>query len=80
MRQNEGFAPTFSENKLIAEAHIFNFSQDIYGKPIKVNLLHFMRDERKFSSIEELSAQIARDVVQAKEVLGRTTRQIDRSR
>ena len=77
---NIGFNPTFSENKLIAEAHIFNFSQDIYGKPIKVNLLHFMRDERKFSSIEELSAQIARDVVQAKEVLGRTTRQIDRSR
>jgi riboflavin kinase / FMN adenylyltransferase len=66
---NIGFNPTFSENKLIAEVHIFDFNQDIYGKPIKVNLLHFLRDERKFSTIEELSAQIARDVVQAKEVL-----------
>jgi len=75
---NIGFNPTFSENKLVAETHIFEFNQDIYGKPIKVNLLHFLRDERKFSSIEELAAQIARDVIQAKEVLGRTTRQIER--
>ena len=75
---NIGFNPTFSENKLVAETHIFEFNQDIYGKPIKVNLLHFLRDERKFSSIEELAARIARDVIQAKEVLGRTTRQIER--
>ena len=52
---NIGFNPTFSENKLVAETHIFEFNQDIYGKPIKVNLLHFLRDERKFSSIEELA-------------------------
>lgn len=74
---NIGFNPTFSENKLVAETHIFEFNQDIYGKPIKVNLLYFLRDERKFSSIEELAAQIACDVIQAKEVLSRTTRQID---
>ena len=71
---NIGFNPTFSENKLIAETHIFNFNQDIYGRPIKVNLLHFLRDEKKFSGIQELSAQIARDVIQAKEVLARTTK------
>lgn len=69
---NIGFNPTFSENKLIAETHIFDFNQDIYGKPIKVNLLLFLRDERKFSGIKELAAQIARDVVQAKQVLGQT--------
>jgi riboflavin kinase / FMN adenylyltransferase len=74
---NIGFNPTFSENKLVAETHIFEFNQDIYGKPIKVNLLHFLRDERKFSNIEELSAQIALDVIQAKEVLGRTAGQTD---
>ncbi len=75
---NIGFNPTFSENKLIAEVHIFDFNQDIYGKPIKVNLLQFLREERKFSGIEELSAQIARDVVCAKEILSQTTKQIDR--
>jgi riboflavin kinase / FMN adenylyltransferase len=75
---NIGFNPTFSENKLIAETHIFDFNQDIYGKPITVNLLQFLRDERKFSGIQELAAQIARDVVQAKQVLGETTKQINR--
>ncbi len=75
---NIGFNPTFSENKLIAETHIFDFNQDIYGKPMKVNLLQFLRDEKKFSSIQDLASQIARDVLQAKEVLGGTTKQIDR--
>jgi riboflavin kinase / FMN adenylyltransferase len=75
---NIGFNPTFSENKLIAETHIFDFNQDIYGKPIRVNLLQFLRDEKKFTGIQELASQIARDVIQAKEVLGGTTKQIDR--
>lgn len=69
---NIGYNPTFSENKLIAETHIFDFDQDIYGKPIKVNLLQFLRDEKKFSGIKELAEQIACDVVQAKQVLGQT--------
>jgi riboflavin kinase/FMN adenylyltransferase len=75
---NIGLNPTFSENTLVAEAHIFDFNQDIYGKPIKVNLLRFLRDEKKFAGIEELAAQITRDVVCAKEILGRATKQIDR--
>ncbi len=75
---NIGLNPTFSENKLIAEVHIFEFNQDIYGKPIKVNLLQFLREEKKFSGIEELSAQIARDVTRSKEILSRTMKQIDR--
>ncbi len=75
---NIGFNPTFSEKKLIAETHIFDFNQDIYGKPIKVNLLQFLRDEKKFAGIQDLASQIARDVIQAKEVLGGTTKQIDR--
>jgi riboflavin kinase / FMN adenylyltransferase len=66
---NVGYNPTFNENKLIAETHIFDFNRDIYGKPIKVNLLQFLRDERRFLDIQELAAQIARDVIQAKEVL-----------
>ena len=74
---NIGFNPTFSENKLIAETHIFDFNQDIYGKPIKVNLLRFLRDEKKFSSIQDLASQIALDVIQAKEVLGGTAQEID---
>ncbi len=66
---NIGVNPTFGEDRLVAETHIFDFNQDIYGKPIKVNLLRFLRSERKFSGIAELSAQIAKDVSQAKEIL-----------
>jgi riboflavin kinase / FMN adenylyltransferase len=75
---NIGYNPTFSENRLIAETHIFDFNQDIYGKPIKVNLLQFLRDEKKFPGIKELAEQIACDVVQAKQVLDQTTKQITR--
>jgi len=63
---NIGVNPTFGEDRLVAETHIFDFNQDIYGKPMKVNLLRFLRSEVKFSGIKELSAQIAKDVIQAK--------------
>ncbi|MBW6519655.1 MAG: bifunctional riboflavin kinase/FAD synthetase [Desulfoarculaceae bacterium] len=66
---NIGYNPTFGEEKLVAEAHIFDFDQDIYGKPIKVNLLQYLRGEQKFSGVQELAAQIGRDVAQAKRVL-----------
>lgn len=66
---NIGYNPTFSENKLVAETHIFDFDRDIYGRPIRVNLLKFIRDEKKYSGIDELAAQIGRDVVEAKKIL-----------
>ncbi len=66
---NIGYNPTFGEETLVAETHIFDFNRDIYGKPIKVNLLKFLRGEEKFSGIKELAEQIAQDVVDAKEVL-----------
>lgn len=66
---NIGLNPTFGENNLVAETHIFDFNQDIYGKPIKINLLCYIRGEKKFSSIDELTVQIGRDVVQAKQFL-----------
>jgi riboflavin kinase/FMN adenylyltransferase len=66
---NIGYNPTFGEEQLVAETHIFDFNQDIYGKPIKVNLLKFLRSEKKFSGAEELAEQIKKDVLIAKKVL-----------
>ena len=67
---NIGFKPTIGNHLAKSiEVHIFNFNQDIYGKPIKVNLLQFLRGEQKFSGVQELAAQIGRDVVLAKQVL-----------
>ncbi len=75
---NIGYNPTFGEETLVAETHIFDFSRNIYGKPIKVNLLKFLRGEEKFNSIEELSAQISKDVVMSKEILKKTGDRGDR--
>jgi riboflavin kinase/FMN adenylyltransferase len=66
---NIGYNPTFGENRLVAETHIFDFDDDIYGKPIKINLLKHLRGEKKFSGPEELSTQIKRDIQVAREVL-----------
>lgn len=66
---NIGYNPTFGEERLVAETHIFDFCEDIYGKPIKVNLLKFLRSERKFSGPAELTDQITKDVAIAKKLL-----------
>lgn len=66
---NIGYNPTFGEEELVAETHIFDFNENIYGKPIRVNLLKFLRDERKFSGPASLASQIKDDVKQAKAVL-----------
>jgi riboflavin kinase/FMN adenylyltransferase len=73
---NIGHNPTFGGQDLVAETHIFDFNQDIYGKPIKVNLLKFLRGEQKFSGAGELAAQIARDVVLAKKVLAEQQKEL----
>ncbi|MBP7710628.1 MAG: bifunctional riboflavin kinase/FAD synthetase [Rickettsiales bacterium] len=64
---NFGVKPTVSGDLIpLFETHIPNFSQNIYGKKIHVELLEFIREEKKFSSLEELKLQIARDVSELK--------------
>jgi len=72
---NIGYNPTFGENKLVAETHIFDFNHDIYGHPIKINLLRHLRGEKKFNSVEELSAQIRQDIEIAHEVLAEAAKE-----
>jgi riboflavin kinase/FMN adenylyltransferase len=72
---NIGYNPTFGENELLAETHIFDFNKDIYGHPIRLNLLRYLRGEVKFNSIEELSAQIKKDVETAKQVLAEAAKE-----
>ena len=73
---NVGNNPTFGEDVLVAETHIFDFDRDIYDQSIKINMLDFLRDEKKFSSVSELSAQIARDVARAKSILADEEREL----
>lgn len=59
---NIGKKPTVEgENPIGAETFIYDFHGDIYGKEIRVELLHFERPERKFAGLEELKRQIERD-------------------
>ena len=59
---NFGIKPTLGGDKSpIFETHILNFSQNIYGKKIVVEFLDFVREEKKFNSLEELKEQIRLD-------------------
>ncbi|HVE56869.1 MAG TPA: bifunctional riboflavin kinase/FAD synthetase [Pyrinomonadaceae bacterium] len=63
---NVGVRPTF-ENDLnpSIESYVFDFDGDLYGDVLRVRFLHRIRDERKFSGIDELRAQIQRDTHRA---------------
>lgn len=66
---NLGLNRTFVEGDhqpIKAEVHILGFSQDIYGRTIQVDLCEYLREEKKFSSIEELKKQIAIDAEKAR--------------
>jgi riboflavin kinase/FMN adenylyltransferase len=65
---NLGHRPMFEPEELL-EAHLFDFSGDLYGQQVEVALHHYLRPEAKFDNIDELVAQIGRDAAQAKEML-----------
>lgn len=66
---NIGFRPTFGENRLLIESHLFNFSDNVYNKPMKIEFMNRLRDERRFSSIDQLVLQIKKDVEEVKNFL-----------
>lgn len=59
---NIGKNPTLKPGELSVEVHILDFSGDLYGKRIFVNIEHFMRAEKKFDSFEDLKLGIKQDV------------------
>ncbi len=66
---NIGFSPTFGDGMFTIEVHILDFKEDIYDSRIRVNMVERLRDEIKFSNIEQLSDQIRKDIEKAKEIL-----------
>ena len=58
---NIGFNPTVSGKKQTIEAHLFDFHENLYGKQITIELLYFLRDEKKFLSVDELIDQLKID-------------------
>jgi len=66
---NQGARPTFGEASRSIEAHLFDFSGDLYGRWVRVEWVERLRDTRKFESAEQLKAQLAVDRRRAAEVL-----------
>lgn len=62
---NIGVRPTVDGTKRMIEVNIFDFDADIYGDHITVKVKRHLRDEQKFSSLDELKAQLARDKEEA---------------
>jgi len=68
---NVGVKPTFHDQatRPNLEVHLFDFDGNLYDKSLRVELIDFIREERKFGGIDELIAQIAKDAETAKQRL-----------
>ncbi len=63
---NLGYRPTFSEREFAIEAHLFDFTGDLYGEPVRLHFIERIREERRFSDVAALITQITEDVEAAK--------------
>ena len=66
---NIGKNPTFEDTKMNYEVHIFNFSRNIVGEELRVHFIDRIRDEKKFSGVQELTEYIHRDIDTARDIL-----------
>lgn len=63
---NVGVRPTVNGVRQQLEVHVFDVAKDLYGKQLEVQLLHKLRDEKKFDSLEQLKQQIENDALAAR--------------
>ncbi len=70
---NIGFRPTVHRGprdpRPQVEVHLLDFDGDLYGQRIELEFVAHLRDEQRFAGLEELTAQIGRDVERAREIL-----------
>lgn len=66
---NVGYNPTFGDTAMSVEAHLIDFSGNLYGRELTVHFVQRIRSERKFESLEALKARIADDVALARKIL-----------
>ena len=65
---NVGVKPTVEEKPVVlAEVYVFDFEGDAYGKEIKIQFCEFERPEQKFDGLEELKAQLQKDILFGRE-------------
>src|SRR6185437_4142469 len=64
-----GVRPTFDPPQELLEAHLFGFEGDLYGRSIEVALHAFIREERKFDSVDALVSEMRTDETAARRLL-----------
>ena len=64
---NIGVRPTVDGSRCRSETYLYDVSKDLYGHSVMIQLLRFVRPEKKFSSLEELRSQAARDMEAGRE-------------
>jgi riboflavin kinase / FMN adenylyltransferase len=64
-----GTRPTVDGEHTLLEAHVFDYSGDLYGREIQVEFVAKLRDEERFPSLDALVAQMNRDAAQARQIL-----------
>jgi len=65
-----GTLPTFGQHDRQIEAHLVGFSGDLYGQTLSIDLLDWLREQRKYASLEALKTQIALDIDQTQARMG----------
>jgi riboflavin kinase/FMN adenylyltransferase len=66
---NVGVRPTFETGRgMLVESYLIDFDGDLYGRPLRVAFIARLRGEKRFTSVEELVAQMHRDVEEAREL------------
>ena len=66
---NIGIRPTVENRGVLCEAHLFDQNIELYGRRLLVRLKAFLRAEKKFGGIDELTKQIAQDAQAARVIL-----------
>lgn len=74
---NIGVRPTVNDRGVLAEAHLFDFHEDIYGKRLEIALKGYVRPEMKFEGLDALKSQIRKDVDSAKQLLASSSQETD---
>lgn len=67
---NIGYRPTVSGKHQTIEIHFFDLNKDLYDKKIKVEVLKFLRNEKKFDSVDELKEQLQLDKENSLKLIG----------
>jgi riboflavin kinase/FMN adenylyltransferase len=66
---NLGARPTFGDADVVLEAHLFDAALDLYGARVRIDFVSRLRDTQKFSGLDALKAQLARDETAARAIL-----------